>query len=168
MLHFTKMPEEKRIRVAALCGSLREGSYTKMALTVALRAAAGSTSETDVIDLREFNLPLADGRKSPSEETRRFCDRLANADAVLIGTPEYHGSLSGVLKNALDLTGFPEWEGKMIGLVGIDRKSTRLNSSHLVISYAVFCLRNRRCRHTLVLVRHSSGLKSARSTSWPG
>lgn len=119
MLHFTRMPEEKRIRVAALCGSLREGSYTKMALTVALRAAAGSTSETDFIDLREFNLPLADGRKSPSEETRRFCDRLANADGVLIGTPEYHGSLSGVLKNALDLTGFPEWEGKMIGLVGI-------------------------------------------------
>jgi NAD(P)H-dependent FMN reductase len=113
------MPEEKRIRVAALCGSLREGSYTKMALTIALKAAAGPTCETDFISLREFNLPFVDGRKIPTEESRRLCDRLANADGVLIGTPEYHGSLSGVLKNALDLTGFPEWEGKMIGLVGV-------------------------------------------------
>src|SRR2546426_5294429 len=37
----------------------------------------------------------------------------------------------------------PEWEhGRMIGSAG-DRKSTRLNSSHLVISYAVFCLKKK-------------------------
>lgn len=36
-----------------------------------------------------------------------------------MGTPEYHGSFSGVLKNALDLMGFEEFEGKMIGLVGV-------------------------------------------------
>src|SRR5256885_7138566 len=33
------------------------------------------------------------------------------------------------------------------GLLGIDRKSTRLNSSHLVISYAVFCLKKTSTRH---------------------
>jgi NAD(P)H-dependent FMN reductase len=119
MLHLSSMPDEKRVRIAALCGSLRQGSYTKMALTVALGAAAGPLSEIDFIDLREFNLPFADGSKSASKETQRFCDRLTHAEAVIIGTPEYHGSLSGVLKNALDLTGFPEWEGKMIGLVGV-------------------------------------------------
>src|SRR5688500_13116663 len=31
-------------------------------------------------------------------------------------------------------------EGRLVGIAGTDRKSTRLNSSHLVISYAVFCL----------------------------
>jgi NAD(P)H-dependent FMN reductase len=113
------MPEERRVRITALCGSLREGSYTNMALRVALTAAEGPLSETDFIDLRAFNLPFGDGRKSPSNETKQFCERLASADGVIIGTPEYHGSLSGVLKNALDLTGFPEWEGKMIGLVGV-------------------------------------------------
>jgi FMN reductase len=113
------MPEQKTIRVAGLCGSLRVGSYTNMALTLALRATGGPPCETELIDLGQFNLPFADGRKSRSEETQRFCERLAKADAVIIGTPEYHGSVSGVLKNALDLTGFPEWEGKMIGLVGI-------------------------------------------------
>jgi FMN reductase len=42
-----------------------------------------------------------------------------SAHGILLGTPEYHGSFSGVLKNALDLMGFEEFEGKMIGLVGV-------------------------------------------------
>ncbi|HEY6344383.1 MAG TPA: NADPH-dependent FMN reductase [Bryobacteraceae bacterium] len=114
------MPEEKRIRVAALCGSLRQGSYTKMALRVALDAAAAPFCETDFIDLLQFSLPFADGsHRSLWKEAESLGERLANADGVIIGTPEYHGSVSGALKNALDLTGFAEWEGKMIGLVGV-------------------------------------------------
>jgi FMN reductase len=114
------MPEGKRIRIAALCGSLRQGSYTKMALRLALDAAAGPFCETDFIDLLQLNLPFADGSHRPlSKEAQSLGERLANADGVIIGTPEYHGSVSGALKNALDLTGFTEWEGKMIGLVGV-------------------------------------------------
>lgn len=65
-----------------------------------------------------------------------FCDGKENEDAfpqdvfklrrevsqaagIILGTPEYHGSFSGLLKNALDLMGFDEIEGKMIGLVGV-------------------------------------------------
>ena len=36
-----------------------------------------------------------------------------------MGTPEYHGGYSGVLKNAIDLMGFDEFEGKVVGLVGV-------------------------------------------------
>jgi NAD(P)H-dependent FMN reductase len=42
----------------------------------------------------------------------------------VLGTPEYHGSFSGVLKNALDLMGFDEFEGKMIGLIGVSAGRT--------------------------------------------
>jgi NAD(P)H-dependent FMN reductase len=116
------MDLEKRVRIAGVCGSLREGSYTKMALTIALRAAEGPSCETDLIDLRDFDLVFADGtgdRGAISPDVAKFRDRLRKADGVIIGTPEYHGSFTGVLKNALDLTGFAEWEGKMIALVGV-------------------------------------------------
>ena len=109
------------MRIAALCGSLREGSFTRMALAIGLKAVEGPQCETDLIDLREFDLVFSDGRpgKAATPGVQRLHNRLRAADGVLIGTPEYHGSFSGVLKNAIDLTGFPEWEGKMIGLIGI-------------------------------------------------
>jgi NAD(P)H-dependent FMN reductase len=44
---------------------------------------------------------------------------LALATGIIIGTAEYHGGYSGVLKNALDLMGFAEFEGKTIGLLGV-------------------------------------------------
>jgi len=116
------MSPEKAVRVVGLCGSLRPGSFTKMALKVALNAAAGPVCETELIDLLEFNLLFADGRSEKAgvpRDLERFRGRIRSADGVIIGTPEYHGSFTGVLKNALDLTGFAEWEGKMIALIGV-------------------------------------------------
>jgi FMN reductase len=111
---------ETAVRVAALCGSLRPGSYTRMALQAALGGAAASGCETDLIDLGEFHLPFAGASEGAEPgDAARLRERIRSADGILLGTPEYHGSFSGVLKNALDLTGFPEWEGKMLGLVGV-------------------------------------------------
>jgi NAD(P)H-dependent FMN reductase len=111
---------ETSVRIAALCGSLREGSYTRMALEAALRGAAESGCETELIDLRDFRLPFAGiPELGETGDAARLRERIRAADGVLLGTPEYHGSLSGVLKNALDLTGFDEWQGKMLGLVGV-------------------------------------------------
>ena len=114
--------EEKTVRIAGLCGSLRPGSYTKMAVKAALNAAVSPFCETELIDLLDFNLFFADGRSEKGgvmPEIRRFRERLRSADGFIIGTPEYHGSFTGVLKNALDHTGFAEWEGKMIALIGV-------------------------------------------------
>jgi multimeric flavodoxin WrbA len=46
-------------------------------------------------------------------------EEVKHAEGIILGTPEYHGGYSGVLKNALDLMGFEEFEGKMLGLVGV-------------------------------------------------
>jgi NAD(P)H-dependent FMN reductase len=114
--------QENQIQVAALCGSLRENSFTAAALRIALEGARQFGATTELIDLRDYNLPLHAGVTSSDDSSGdvRKLKRLAKAaDALILGTPEYHGSFSGVLKNALDFLTFDEMEGKMIGLIGV-------------------------------------------------
>ena len=107
------------IRVAGLCGSIRAGSYTRMALAIALRGAAGMGAVTELIDLRDYVLPFAGAGGDPTPDVQRLSAAVKSADGIILGTPEYHSSFSGVIKNALDLLGFEELEGKMVGLVGV-------------------------------------------------
>ena len=111
------------IRVAGICGSLRPGSYTRMALKMALDAAGkAGADETRLIDLRDYDLPFATGEEVAGEAADavlRLRAEVKAADGLILATPEYHNSFSGVLKNALDLMGFDEIEGKMIGLIGV-------------------------------------------------
>jgi len=103
--------------VVAICGSLRDDSHTRKALEHALRGveAAGGTGE--LLDLREFDLPPYDPDSVEQGDGDRLTAAIRDADAVLLGTPMYHGSFSGVLKNALDYCGFDEFEGKTVGLL---------------------------------------------------
>lgn len=110
------------IRVVGVCGSLRPGSYTRLALKAALRGAAELGARTEVIELGEYELVFCSGEKDEPdypEGVHRLRRTLASSQGIILGTPVYHGSFSGVLKNALDLMGFPEFEGKMVGLVGV-------------------------------------------------
>lgn len=111
-----------RSRVVGLCGSIREGSYTRMALAVALRGAQDAGAETQLIDLRNYKLVFCDGGNDESKYPKdvfKLREEVRQANGIILATPEYHGGYSGVLKNALDLMGFDEFEGKMIGLVGV-------------------------------------------------
>jgi len=109
------------VRVAGLCGSLREGSYTRLALQIALRGAEELGAETRLIDLRTYRLPFCDGGEvsANDDDVFRLRREVRLAQGIILGTPIYHGSYSGVLKNALDLMGFREFEGKLVGLVGV-------------------------------------------------
>ena len=107
--------------VVAICGSLRRGGYTRQALEVALQGAEEVGARTRLIDLHDYQLGFC-GKEDGSphlEDVVRLRREVAQAQGIILGTPEYHGSFSGVLKNALDLLGFAEFEGKMIGLVGV-------------------------------------------------
>ena len=113
--------ERESVRIVGICGSLRQGSYTRLALEVALRGAAELGAETQLIDLADYDLVFCgagDGHAYP-EGVHRLRQEVQAAQGILLGTPVYHGSFSGVLKNALDLMGFREFEGKMIGLLGV-------------------------------------------------
>ena len=108
-----------RIRVAAVCGSLRSGSCTRMALRTALDGAQDVGAEVALIDLRDYNLTFCDGGGGEGypEDVERLRADLQAAHGLILGSPEYHGSFSGVIKNALDLVG-SELSGKVVGLVG--------------------------------------------------
>jgi NAD(P)H-dependent FMN reductase len=113
---------ENPIRVVGLSGSLRKSSYTRLALNIALQGAQEVGAETGLLDLRAYQLDFCDGRRDHSTYppgVHELKQEIRAAQGLILGTPEYHGSFSGVLENALDLMGFEEFEGKMIGLVGV-------------------------------------------------
>jgi FMN reductase len=110
----------KALNVIGICGSLRQDSYSRMALSIALQGAAERGAGTRIIDLNDYDLVFADGRDTPYPAgVQRLKEHVKAADGIIIATPEYHSGMSGVLKNAIDLMGFDQFGGKMIGLVGV-------------------------------------------------
>lgn len=106
-------------RVIAICGSLRAGSRTKIALEDALRAATEAGATTELVDLSDYELPGFSTERPPLPAAEALRDAVGEADSVLLGTPNYHGSYSGVLKNALDYCGRDEFEGTTVGLLEV-------------------------------------------------
>jgi FMN reductase len=113
---------QQPVHIVGICGSIRPGSYTRMATRLALEGAAEIGADTRLIDLQEYDLVFCDGNQNEEsypEDVFRLRREVGGADGLILATPEYHGGVSGVLKNALDLMGFDEFEGKMIGLLGV-------------------------------------------------
>ncbi|MCY4729258.1 NAD(P)H-dependent oxidoreductase [Natronomonas gomsonensis] len=106
------------VRVAALVGSLRDDSYTRLACEEALDAAGEFDGvETDCIDLRTFDLPVYDADEDGAGDAEVLRERVTAADSVILGTPVYHASYSSALKNALDYCGFDEFDETTVGLL---------------------------------------------------
>jgi azobenzene reductase len=103
------------MNVAIVAGSNRlHSSSTLMARYVAKRLMASGHSAR-LFDLRVHPLPLYDPDAAEEPEGARSLARLVTeADAVVLATPEYHGSVSGVLKNALDYLDKEHFNGKMV------------------------------------------------------
>ncbi len=109
------------IRVVAICGSLREHSYTRLGLERALEEAARGSVETELLDLREWELPAfdADVDREEAGDAAELAARVRGADSILLGSPMYHGSYSSPLKTALDYCGFDEFEDTTVGLLAV-------------------------------------------------
>ena len=117
---------ERRIKVVGVGGTLREGSTSLGALRRALAAAGEGGADTELLDLRELDLPMYEPGRALEEYgpgVGLLVDELRGADAVLISTAAYHGTLAGVTKNALDFAQFlsggdhPYFDGKVVGLI---------------------------------------------------
>jgi NAD(P)H-dependent FMN reductase len=106
-------------QVLALAGSLRSSSVSRMALEIAIEGAQRAGGTVTAIHLGEPALPLFDAADSAtSTAVLRFKTLAQKADALLLATPVYHDSMSGVLKNALDFL-YDELEDKVVGLISV-------------------------------------------------
>ena len=109
------------IRITGICGSLSADGATKKALAIALKGAAEFNAESSLLELRNFNLVFYGS--VPQDEyppdVFRLRQTIKESHSIILATPEYHGSLTGALKNMLDLMSIEEFEKKIVGLVGV-------------------------------------------------
>jgi chromate reductase len=93
------------MKILAISGSLRNGSYNT-ALARAARYLAPPDVEVEIYEglgrIPPYDQDLDEGDWLAPPAVRKLRERIEDADAVLFVTPEYNGSVPGVLKNAID------------------------------------------------------------------
>ena len=112
------------IRIAVIIGSTRPGRNGEaVAKWVYEIARKRSDAEFELVDIKDFDLPLLDEPVPPSlgqytkEHTKVWAAKIDSFDAYVFVTPEYNHGISGALKNAIDFL-FKEWNNKAAGFVG--------------------------------------------------
>ncbi len=112
--------EEKGIRIVVINGSMRPGNYTSMASALVVDELKKDPRVTvDVINPADYHLPFP-GTNPHAEGTKRLQEEVKNATAVILATPEYHGSVSSVMKLVIENLGFPSvLAGKPVALLGV-------------------------------------------------
>ena len=118
--------KNKPIQVLGIGGTMREFSTSLLGLRRALHAAEETGATTELLDLRTLDLPMYDPGTSLSDHgpgVARLVDAMRRADALLLSTAAYHGTLAGITKNAIDffqlLAGGdrPYLHEKIVGLI---------------------------------------------------
>lgn len=105
-----------KLKVLGVGSSMRQGSYSTAALNMILDMAKGNEAETKLLDLRQTNLPMLYTAKDDTHEIGQVTELVEWADAYILATPDYHGSMSGSLKNFLDYF-WSEFAGKTFGYI---------------------------------------------------
>ena len=115
------MTTTKTLNVLGICGSLRKGSLNRSLLRAAQEEQPAGLSITlcDLHDIPLYNDDLY--QPGPPEGVVKFRAAIAAADALIICSPEYNFSISGVLKNSIDWASRPPnppLDGKPLALMG--------------------------------------------------
>ncbi len=128
------------VKIVGIGGSLRQNSYSQLALNVAASRVEALGAQMEILDLRQMQLPFCNGEEEYAgyPDLERLRNTVKQADGLILSTPEYHGSISGVLKNALDLMDFEQLDGKVAGLISVlggQPNSNALNDLRLIMRW---------------------------------
>jgi NAD(P)H-dependent FMN reductase len=112
------------LRVAIIIGSTRPNRVGEgVGRWVYEIAQKRNDAEFELVDVKDYNLPLLDEPIPPSQgkysqpHTKRWAEKIGSFDAYVFVTPEYNHGICGALKNALDFL-YAEWNNKVAGFVG--------------------------------------------------
>lgn len=109
------------IKLLGISGSLSRASKTETAVQKALIVAneQDQSIDTELVALSRYDMIFCDGRNPDHYEgdTRAVIDKIAAADALIVGSPIYRGTFSGAFKNLFDLIPNDALEGKAIGVI---------------------------------------------------
>lgn len=109
------------MELLGISGSPTSPSKTLIAVHQAIdyARAADPAVAADVLNVRDHDMQFCDGRDPALYEgpTRAVIDLVVRADALIIGTPMYRGSYTGVLKNLFDVLPNTALHGKAVGLI---------------------------------------------------
>mgnify|MGYP000172587320 CR=1 FL=1 len=112
---------DKKFKILAISGSLRKGSYNN-GLLEAARELAPKNCDFEIFSLKEIPIYNQDEENPLPPSVAALKAKIKEADSILIATPEYNYSFSGVLKNAIDWSSRPygdnSWNNKKVGLMG--------------------------------------------------
>jgi NAD(P)H-dependent FMN reductase len=115
---------EGTVNVLGVAGSMRQQSYSSCVLKMVLEEAKKYNADINMLELRKINLPLYDPSEIRSDEfssnnnnvLERITTALRRADIFVLASPDYHGSMSGAMKNFLDYF-WEEFAGKTFGYI---------------------------------------------------
>lgn len=119
---------EEPLRVLGIGGSTRKGSKSLVLLASALRLAEERGASVTLGDVRTLALPIYDDDLPLAAYPPSLCELLdatRAADAIILCSPTYHGTVSGAVKNALDALNFlfeddpPYFAGKPVALMAL-------------------------------------------------
>jgi FMN reductase len=110
------MQSTTRLRILGVAGSTRPNSYSTRALKIALEHAEAQGAEARLLELGKTVIPLYGPGAQESQELGQASEAVSWADAFILASPDYHGSMSGTLKNFLDYF-YEEFAGKVFGYI---------------------------------------------------
>jgi len=107
----------KQPKILAFAGSLREKSYNKRVLKVAIKGAENTGAKVTYVDLKDYPMPIYNGDLQDTQEfppiAAAFQRLLLEHDGLLIASPEYNASLPAALKNVIDWASRPNGNLKL-------------------------------------------------------
>ena len=121
-------------RIAVVVGSTREGSFNRMLGRLAIRALEAEGATVADIDLAAFDLPLysaaleADAFPADAERLKAL---FAAQDGLLFVSPEYNGSVSPLLKNAIDWASRPTGGESLVALSAYRGKASAVMAASI-------------------------------------